>query len=73
MKLVEKHLIKPSKKIFDEIDKLAFLSKNLYNCAVYQCRQVFFNNRLVPNFNQLYHLLKNGDDYKALPAKVSQH
>ena len=72
MKLVEKHLIKPSKKIFDEIDKLAFLSKNLYNCAVYQCRQAFFPNQLVPNFNQLYHLLKNGDDYKALPAKVSQ-
>lgn len=72
MKLVEKHLIKPSKKIFDEIDKLAFLSKNLYNCAVYQCRQAFFNNQLVPNFNQLYHLLKNGDDYKALPCKVSQ-
>ena len=72
MKLVEKHLIKESKAIFAEIDNLAFLSKNLYNCGIYQCRQAFFKNQLVPRFNQLYHLLKNSDDYKALPAKVSQ-
>ena len=72
MKLVEKHLIKSSKSIYAEIDNLAFLSKNLYNCAVYQCRQAFFEGEPVPNFNQLYHLLKTGSDYKALPAKVSQ-
>lgn len=72
MKLVEKHLIKSNKSMYAEIDSLAFLSKNLYNCAVYQCRQAFFNNRPIPNFNQLYHLLKTGNDYKALPAKVSQ-
>lgn len=72
MKLVEKHLIKPSKAIFDEIDKLAFLSKNLYNCAVYQCRQAFFNKQPIPTFNQLYHNFKNSIDYKSLPAKVSQ-
>lgn len=72
MKLVEKHLIKPSKSIYTEIDDLAFLSKNLFNCAVYQCRQAFFESQPVPSFNQLYHLLKEGVDYKALPAKVSQ-
>ncbi|MGB5633349.1 MAG: transposase [Waterburya sp.] len=72
MKLVEKHLIKSSKPVFAEIDNLSFLSKNLYNCGIYQCRQAFFNNKPVPNFNQLYHLLKTGVDYKALPAKVSQ-
>ena len=72
MKLVEKHLIRLSKSIYTEIDNLCFLSKNLYNCAIYQCRQAFFNNQPVPSFNQLYQLLKSGDDYKALPAKVSQ-
>lgn len=72
MKLVEKHLIKSSKFMYSEIDNLAFLSKNLFNCAVYQCRQAFFEGKPVPNFNQLYHLLKKGVDYKALPAKVSQ-
>ena len=72
MKLVEKHLIKSNKSMYGEIDSLAFLSKNLYNCAVYQCRQAFFNSSPIPNFNQLYHLLKTSNDYKALPAKVSQ-
>ena len=72
MKLVEKHLIKPSKPQWKEIDKLCFLSKNLYNLGVYHCRQDFFNQRPVKSFNQLYHLLKNTDDYKALPTKVSQ-
>jgi putative transposase len=72
MKLVEKHLIKSSKPEWDEIDNLCFLSKNLYNCGIYQCRQAFFKKHPIPNFTQLYHLLKVTDDYKALPAKVSQ-
>ena len=71
MKLVEKHLVKSSKLEWMEIERLGFLSKNLYNCAVYQCRQAFFQGQSVPSFNQLYHLLKS-DDYKVLPAKVSQ-
>lgn len=72
MKLVEKHLIKASKPEWKEIDNLCLLSKNLYNCGIYQCRQAFFKNQPVPNFNQLYHLLKVTNDYKALPCKVSQ-
>ena len=72
MKLVEKHLIKLSKPQWSEIDKLCFLSKNLYNLGIYHCRQDFFNQRPVKSFNQLYHLLKTTEDYKALPAKVSQ-
>jgi hypothetical protein len=35
MKLVQRHLIKFNKNEFLAFDKLAFLSKNLYNCAVY--------------------------------------
>lgn len=72
MKLVEKHLIKKSKPEWQEIDDLCFLSKNLYNCAIYQCRQAFFLSNPIPSFNELYHILKISSDYKALPAKVSQ-
>ncbi len=72
MKLVEKHIIKSSKAIYQELDRLAFLSKNLYNCALYLCRQAFFQGKVIPSFNQLYHQLKVGADYKALPSKVSQ-
>ena len=72
MRLVERHLIKPTKQSYKELDKLSFLSKNLYNSATYICRQAFFNGLIVPSFNQLYHQLKNGIDYKSLPAKVGQ-
>ncbi|WP_414625284.1 RNA-guided endonuclease InsQ/TnpB family protein [Calothrix sp. CCY 0018] len=72
MRLVERHLIKSTKPSYKELEKLSFLSKNVYNSATYICRQAFFSGEVVPSFNQLYHQLKNGIDYKSLPAKVSQ-
>lgn len=72
MRLVERHIIKHNNKWFREIDKMSFLSKNLFNCAVYLCRQAFFCGQAIPTFNQIYHSLKNSDDYKALPSKVAQ-
>lgn len=72
MRLTQRHIIKRSHRRFKEIDKTAFASKNLYNSAVYVCRQAFFEGTGVPNFNKLYHTLKSGDDYKALPSKVAQ-
>ena len=72
MLLVEKHIIKASSKHFKEIDNMSFLSKNLFNSALYICRQAFFNGQKIPSFNNLYHQLKTGIDYKALPSKVAQ-
>ncbi|WP_200319832.1 RNA-guided endonuclease InsQ/TnpB family protein [Sphaerospermopsis aphanizomenoides] len=72
MLLVERHIIKQNHIRFREIDKMSFLSKNLFNCAVYLCRQAFFSGQPIPTFNQIYHSLKNTDDYKALPSKVAQ-
>jgi putative transposase len=72
MRLVERHIIKRSNKWFREIDKMSFLSKNLFNSAVYLCRQAFWSGQPIPSFNQIYHSLKNSDDYKSLPSKVAQ-
>jgi IS605 OrfB family transposase len=72
MKLVQRHLIKSSNKDYKKIDKLAFLSKNLYNCAVYINRQAFFNHQPFLTMTDLHHQLKTSVDYQALPAKVSQ-
>jgi IS605 OrfB family transposase len=72
MLLVEKHIIKASNKHFKEIDAMSFLSKNLFNSALYVCRQAFFNGQKIPSFNNLYHQLKSSIDYKALPSKVAQ-
>ncbi len=70
MQLVEKHLIKPGHKFYSEIDRLSFLSKNLFNSANYIYRQDFFAGRKT-DATAVYHKLKNGIDYKALPAKVA--
>ena len=72
MKLVQRHLIKNNHRYYQEIDQLTFLSKNLYNCGVYLCRQAFFKGEKLPSLNELYHQVKGGIDYKLLPAKVSQ-
>ena len=72
MKLVQKHLIKSTNPKYQEIDRLAFLSKNLYNCAVYLNRQAYFQGQAFLTMNELHHALKTSPDYRALPAKVSQ-
>lgn len=72
MKLIQKHQIKQTHPKFKEIDTACFASKNLFNCAVYICRQCYFKGEITPSFNELYHLLKRTDDYKYLPSKVSQ-
>ncbi|WP_414621960.1 RNA-guided endonuclease InsQ/TnpB family protein [Calothrix sp. CCY 0018] len=72
MKLIQKHFLKQTHRKFKEIDGACFASKNLFNCAVYICRQSYFKGKKIPTFNELYHLLKLTDDYKSLPAKISQ-
>ncbi|ACQ51243.1 hypothetical protein [Clostridium botulinum] len=38
---VEKHIIKQSHELYDYLDNYCFLSKNLYNYANYNIRQIF--------------------------------
>lgn len=70
MQLVEQHIIKINNHFYKECDDLCFKSKNLYNSCLYVVRQSYINN----NENilmKLHHLMKNNDEYKKLPAKVS--
>jgi putative transposase len=72
MRQVERHIVKQSNRLWKQIDQLCFLSKNLYNYANYLVRQSFIFQHVYIGYNQLYHLVKDGEDYKALPRKVSQ-
>ena len=74
MRLVEQHIIKSSHPNYQELDKLCFLSKNLYNSALYAIRQHFFETG---NYLNVYELInrfthEKQPDYKALPANVAQ-
>jgi putative transposase len=53
MILVEQHIIKKTNSAYNELDQLCFLSKNLYNSAVYTIRQHYFNTKKYLNKFQL--------------------
>ena len=72
MRHVERHIVKENNPIWQQIDSLCFLSKNLYNYANYLVRQSFIFDKTYLGFNQVYHLVKDKLDYQALPRKVSQ-
>lgn len=72
MKLVEKHVVKRGSSMFNEIDDLAWRSKNLYNRANYSIRQQFFESGAILNYETLDKLLQSEESYQALPRKVSQ-
>ena len=72
MRHVERHIVKENNPIWQQIDSLSFLSKNLYNYANYLVRQSFIFDKTYLGFNQVYHLVKDKLDYQALPRKVSQ-
>ena len=72
MVLVEKHDIKRSSKWYKELDKLCYLSKNLYNATLYTIS--FFQEKKCLGYNQVNKQFQdeNNPDYRALPSKVAQ-
>lgn len=74
MILVERHIIKCNSLEYNELDNLCFLSKNLYNTALYRIRQHYFNTgKYLNKFQLINELTKEKQvDYIALPRKVSQ-
>ena len=74
MILTERHIILKSNPLYKELDKLCFLSKNLYNSAMYAVRQYYFENKKYLSWISVANMFtKNKQtDYYALPCKVSQ-
>ncbi|WP_293165442.1 transposase [Okeania sp. SIO2C9] len=59
-------------RFYPEIDRLCFLSKNLYNYANYLVRQSFIFENNYRHYYDLQKTLSTQPDYQAMPAKVSQ-
>ena len=74
MNLVERHQIHKNHKHYNEIDKLAFLSKHLYNATLYIYRQDYIFKGICSNYFEIQKHFQNNNqkDYRALPTKVSQ-
>ena len=75
MTLVEKHDFHKGSAEYKELDRLCFLSKNLYNAGLYVVRQNFFATKKFLTYNELTSQFAetNQADFRALPAKVAQH
>lgn len=85
MTLTEQHIIRSNHRFYPEIEKVSFLSKNLYNAANYIVRQEFINTSKEKEAGNIeranwirYNVLQkqlqqeNNIDYLSLPRKVSQ-
>ncbi|MGB3513970.1 MAG: RNA-guided endonuclease TnpB family protein, partial [Microcoleaceae cyanobacterium] len=72
MRLVERHIIQKNHRFYPEIDRLCFLSKNLYNYANYLVRQSWIFEKKNISYYDLQKILSTQADYQAMPAKVSQ-
>ncbi|TAE60940.1 MAG: transposase [Nostocales cyanobacterium] len=72
MQVVERHIIQRNHPHYQEIDKLCFAAKNLYNYANFHIRQSFIFAQKYLDYNCLAKQLKATEPYLALPAKVAQ-
>lgn len=74
MKIVERHIIKKTNPNFKEIDNLCFLSKNLYNVALYTLKKHYEETGKHLSFFTLDKQLRHSNqvDYIALPPNTSQ-
>lgn len=78
MILAERHIIKKNNPQFEELDRIGFLAKNLYNSAIFRIRKEFFDSVGLQNrvyltgydINKLF-VREKQPDYFALPSKVS--
>ena len=71
MYLTETHQITKKDNRWNEIDNICFMSKNLYNCCLYEIRQYYLTNNTfitdkgyITSKASLYNILKNSVDFR---------
>jgi IS605 OrfB family transposase len=74
MKLVEKHIINRSHKDWRQIDSFSFISKNLYNEALYFIKNEFQKTGKYPRYKEVENYFRKSDNvnYVTLPNNTSQ-
>jgi putative transposase len=61
-----------SKQEFIALSTLCRLSKNLFNVALFECRQYFFTERKRLTYESNYHLCKFNENYRLLNTDIAQ-
>ncbi len=68
----KQQLNKLSKKEYTALKELCFLSKNMYNVALYSIKQSFLKNKKILSYKDNYHLIKDNENYKELNSNMAQ-
>ena len=72
MYLTIKQQPKLSKTNYDILLELSRYAKNLFNEALYSCRQYYFNEGKYLRYEENYHLLKSSDNYRMLNSNMAE-
>lgn len=69
IRLTQQIIVSEKHRHYASLDRLCWLSKNLYNVALYHIRQQYKKDKTYLSYNKLYHLLYDSHqpDYFALP------
>jgi len=68
----QKNHIRCSNQTYKLLRILCHISKNLYNYALYQVRQHFFKTQQYLKYENVYHIVKENENYELLPSQVAQ-
>lgn len=74
MYLVEQHIISVNDKRYKDLDRICFLSKNLYNAALYEIKQEFLRTGKWIRSGELNKKMvaENNIDHRAMSGSSSQ-
>lgn len=67
-------VVQPNHPLFKTLDDLAFQAKNIYNSALYICRQNYFEYKQITGYKALnsFHKSLYTSDYNSLPTQTTQ-
>ena len=72
MFLTQKNQIRRLKQEFSALTEMCHTSKNLYNVALYNIRQHYFEQNEFLRYESNYHVCKENENYGLLQAGVAQ-
>ena len=68
----ELKVVKKKDPLYTVIDDLAYRAKNVYNSALYLCRQLYENTGYTYNYYELYKLYNENCESYGLPTQTYQ-
>lgn len=72
MKTIKQHIKNLSSTEFEELSKMTYSSRKLYNSALYLVNNHFKETEHYLGYNELYHQIKTNEHYKVLNSKIAQ-